>query len=473
MKKFVSFILLSMVTILILSCAGQKNEPVNTDAGAISESDTETALYEAPQFPNKNYDGYEFKILCDTNYNAKYNLVPETISGEPVNDAAYERNSKISDQFGITFNYLEADSYSALKKSILSDNREFNLVVCHPIMNVVNMIEENLLFNVNDMPYVNLKKPWWNQSIAESFAIKDKLYFVTGDYSMTYQGFVVFLFSKDFITDYAYDDPYKLVFDGAWTVDALNAMAKPVSTDINGDGVFNDQDQYGLTIFGQYAHLFMFAMDQKLTVRNADGIPELAVNTPRMIAIVEKYYDLVKNGNTTFISTEGGILKMFKDKRALFTLMDIGCGYGNMRDIPFDFGLIPYPKLNESQENYRAGFAGGIFGVPFNCEDPERTSIILEALNYESYKILRPAFFDIVLYNKCLQDEASVKILTLLHESKVCDFAYNFDKTGLALNILSTVVETKNSTDFTSYYASVEDRINDGLNKIIETVLSR
>lgn len=62
-------------------------------------------------------------------------------------------------------------------------------------------------------------------------------------------------------------------------------------------------------------------------------------------------------------------------------------------------------------------------------------------------------------------------MITLMHETKTWDFGFNFDSTGKCYGMLDAVVNEKDSTDFASYYASVEASITAGFEKFIEDFL--
>jgi len=200
----------------------------------------------------------------------------------------------------------------------------------------------------------------------------------------------------------------------------------------------------------------------------------LALNTERMMSIVEKYYKMVYSTDTYMdaYSSASYATSAYRDilieGRTFLTELDIGNLYSYLREIEYSFGILPPPKLDETQKEYRI-FCGALsIGVPVNIADPERTGAVAEALAYYSYELLRPAFFDVVLENKAVRDEDSYEMITLMHENKTFDFGFNFDTTGQCYNMLTDVVINKKSTDFASHYASVENSIVSGFEKFIE-----
>ena len=79
-----------------------------------------------------------------------------------------------------------------------------------------------------------------------------------------------------------------------------------------------------------------------------------------------------------------------------------------------DFGIIPYPKLDEAQKQYvsRVEYYFPTI-VPINSDSLGITGVMLEALQSESAKTVRPAYYDIALKTKYTRDDESAQISTL------------------------------------------------------------
>ena len=56
--------------------------------------------------------------------------------------------------------------------------------------------------------------------------------------------------------------------------------------------------------------------------------------------------------------------------------------------------------------------------LPVNTEDIEYAGLTVEVLNALSSETVRPAFYDAVLYNRCLQDDNSKKMMDILLETQ-------------------------------------------------------
>jgi hypothetical protein len=116
------------------------------------------------------------------------------------------------------------------------------------------------------------------------------------------------------------------------------------------------------------------------------------------------------SGNTLFAS--GGSLFMQRGTRTLMTL-------GAMED---DYGIVPFPKWDEEQENYFVAPDGGNIALPLACSaDLERVCVIKEALAVESLNIYYPVYYESSLKNRYLRDEDSLRMLAIITDSVMWD----------------------------------------------------
>ena len=459
--------------LLLTSSCGSTSEPVKestdpaaqNDTATESEETTETVLTAA--LPEVNYDGYAFTILTLKDYSRRYHLTADETSGEPLNDATYERNNKIYDRLGVEITTHEDDSTAAaLQNAVASGDTTSSMVLPHPNAEVglLKMVSLGLLYNQNELPIVDWSKPWWNDNARQTLSIKDTAYLASGDYSLTCQGMQGILFNKERMTKLGITaNLYTLVSEGKWTMDAFLPLVEVAPVDLNGDGKMTADDRFGI-LPNNIGYCWQIAMGQPFTAKDEDGYPRAAMKTERMQKIVELCCQMATS-DACFVTSysyatydSSDFKKIFTDGRTLFAALDIGGLYATLRDIEFDFGIVPFPKFDEAQDGYKTFCGAGIEGVPLNIEDPQRTGVILEALSYYSYEYQRPVFFDIVLENKAVRDTDSYEMITIMHEGKTFDFGFNLDPSGKLVGILQTLTQKK-STDFTSLYTSLEPTI--------------
>jgi hypothetical protein len=95
-----------------------------------------------------------------------------------------------------------------------------------------------------------------------------------------------------------------------------------------------------------------------------------------------------------------------------------------LRGMDTDFGIIPYPKWDEYQENYLTTSVAyfSLFCVPVTVRNLEMTGIITEALCVESYKKVIPAFYEVSLKTKLARDDESSEMIDIIRSGLTFDF---------------------------------------------------
>lgn len=483
MKHISSFVLALLLLANICACQGETPEAdIESTTGTDTTLPEETTAEELSlDLPEANFDGYTVTYLTCDGYCEHFKLNIDEEIGDTLNDAGYKRERAVGDLLNVEFDAVEVDTgevASSLSASVMAGSGDYDFVLPHATTGISAMVTSGSLLDWNTLEYVDFTKPWWNSTMQESLGIAGKVFYASGDIVMTWQGMGCFILNKDYLEEYNIDtDVYQLVYDGEWTVDRLLELIADKSSDLDGDTQMTDADQYGLLANSGQTPWFQFGCGQHISTLDADGCPVLDMGSERMISVVEKLYNLIYSDDTylsSFTSYDyatGRYRDMLISGRSFLTMFDIGGLYTYLREIEFDYGILPYPKLDESQEDYYSFCGAGLIGIPADAPDLERTAMVAEALAYYSYEYIRPAFFDVVLQNKTVRDEDSYNMLTLMHENKVFDFGFNFD--GTASSALNTVVISRKSTDFASYYATIEDNVNTAFRNIYDSVVNQ
>ncbi|MCL1793372.1 MAG: hypothetical protein FWG34_05855 [Oscillospiraceae bacterium] len=450
------------ITAIFASCGdGKENADKNNTGGNPENSGAapeETTQAEYSDFPDAKMDGRIFVIMNPEYSLERHFYTAEEETGDSLNDAAYKRNAKIEDQFDISIKThpSETECYTTLNKLVASGDDSVDLVVTHPNY-VTSLITNGLLRNWLDMKYVDFSKPCWNADMQDTFKINGKIFYAAGDITITSIGQSVILFNKEMMQNLSIENPYQHVFAGTWTIDKLMEFIKGASRDTNGNGTIDKDDIFGyVSNASDYAYLW--ASGLKVAQIDKDGKPALSLLGDRLALVINKSYELIHGADTYIEKDYQTSFHHFEDGRSLAISWDIGTYWMNLRPVEFDFGIAPLPKLDEMQENYYSFVAAGLMGIPVNAKDPDDAGIIIQAYAEGSYRYLRPAFFGNVLYNKCLQDEESQKILEMIQLNKVYDIGFSFDSQKILPYIISETVVQKKSTDFVSFYEKHADR---------------
>jgi hypothetical protein len=469
---------------LLCACAAQDTGSGSATDTSAAESATETS---DPRniddgLPDTDYNGATFTLFCREG--AKEQYFSEEQNGEIVNDAIFSRNLKVEDDYNIKLAKSTMDGTwgnmtayrKAISSAVLAGDQSFDLV--EGDCAISDMLGNNYFCNWNNFEYFNPDQPWWAQAFNRELNIGGKLEFVSGDYTlMLWEGLLVVYFNKQLATDLSIENPYDLVTNNEWTIDKLAEISKSITQDLNGDSIFDQNDRYGLiTTTGNCIDNFWISSDMPITVMDADGFPifNLPQASDRALAVTEKVYNLIK-GTGVYAIDEGKLedtlQPMFMAGQGLF-FTDFLKSAEVYRTMETDFGIIPYPKYEESQEKYetfsKTGF--GAFAIPVVAKDPDMSCIITVALNAESYKQVVPAYYDVALKTKYSRDDESQAMLDIIRNGFDMDFScVCLDNTSWFLCEMRYMIQG-NSFDMASRIAKSEKPITKLLSKLKENI---
>ena len=481
-KIIAIFLIIAMV--FAASCApGEKpadsgeNEKPKDDAPDEKTDEPEAANDPAYEYGGEQIDfgGEAFIILYpgDWSLYADYYFAEEE-NGDAVNDAIYKRMADTEEFFNIT---VETNNCGTIDQISPSMNREvksglnsFDIALTHCISGLDSIVANNLAYNWAQMPNVDFSKKYWNQSMNEYLTIDGYMPFAANDFIIPDPCFLTFC--KDLLKEYALDDPYALVRSGKWTWGKLHEMAKQVSKDIDGDGKFTEADLYGFV--GELDWQFinaMYSCDQRVMAKNDDGRYALDLNTSKTQSIVDMFNELLYVGNQAFTyefnaKVTGNKYLPFDSGRALF-YMNVPNYVKELRATEFDFGILPYPKLDENQEEYITLNWAGTICAPINIESPEKVGAVVDYLGAKSHGIVLPAYFDILLNGKVIRDDESIDMLDIIYGNSIYDFGLNFSNFNELLYVTKHLLVAK-STDLTSFYEKREASVQKQYDKIYD-----
>ncbi|MCL2776279.1 MAG: extracellular solute-binding protein, partial [Oscillospiraceae bacterium] len=207
----------------------------------------------------------------------------------------------IEEKYNITIKaVLSGTQFNDAKKSIQSGDNSYDVFSVPMQGATAQLAQGGMLLDLKTVPYIDLQKPWWDQKANQELSIDNKLMFTISDLTIIDKdALFIFFFQKDVIQQYALDDPYKLVRDGTWTIEKMYDMAKVVPKDINGDGVMDDTDQYGLLTAGHTIHGNIISSGHFFVTKDASDMPVLNITDPIIQASYEKWINIINDKTTT------------------------------------------------------------------------------------------------------------------------------------------------------------------------------
>jgi len=503
-KKFTAlFLVLILIFTTLISCnpssknnisaTGNDNTTADPNATAAPGGTTAEERID-PNLPSEDYGGYTFTFLAhQINYPydwvgdaAPREITAEAENGDPINDSVYKRNAITEDKYNITIKMVpNTDEKAAMNKAVKAGDNTYDAVVIFN-NNVPSVITGGLLVDTSQLPYINLKQPWWDPAV-NALSIAHKNFLLGGDLLiLDKEATNCLLFNKDMMANLGLPFPYDAVKQGKWTMDALNNIIKNSAKDLNGDGQMTAyDDQWGLGLVNDALHAFLVSCGGALAVKDNNDIPYMDFTSQKNLSVISKAMDVMYNPNYVVNGqappkggsgdlTNGNLILNtgFEESRILFMWARIRVVEA-LRDMNANFGIVPMPKYDETQSRYYSlvnPYTGVLLGVPKSSSDLNRTSIILEALSAESRYTLQPAYYDVTLQRKYARDNESQEMLNIIFSSKIYDIGSIYSFGNVFLDFI-TLAATQNR-DVVSYYEKKSGAMQAAIDKVVNTIQS-
>lgn len=438
MKKFLC-VILALITVasavMIAGCA-KKEDGADSTVPATDTVTTEEDTSEPDGLPEEKFGGREFRIIT-TDVSERDIFTEDHMTTDPLHDAVLTRNLNVEERFGVKIK-VTVDGYASvtdrIKRAVKAGSDEYDLCFVHMVNGAV-LAQDNDILPFEKLPYVDFSKPWWDSDIKNGFSIRNNLMMANGDISPTSFNFTACLyFNKKMFDNLDLEYPYKLVKEGKWTLDRLIELTKEVSQDKDNDGKISrdsSEDVFGLTCyFLNTPYSFYYGAGGMLVSKDENDVPFFDPQNERDTAIYDKIYKALITSRANFETDESyelNVIKIFQEGRAMFWDHNLSAAEF-LRDMNDDYGFIPEPKLDDSQDDYRSfvNGASSMICVPATVKPDNReyVSIITEALASEAYKIITPALIEQYIKRKMTRDADSAEMVDYIVRKRVFDMAY-------------------------------------------------
>ncbi len=481
--------MLTLCELALTACGSTGTAPGSDTTAAPSGDSGTTASPEVTYTPNdreyfeplakEDLGGYRFRIAVPaTNSNSsdgKFFDVEEQ-NGESINDAKYKQIHAVEDLYSITIDEVVAAD-GVFRSSVLAADDLCDCYFTALYRSQANLASGDYLYDCSTIRSLNLDRMWWDQNLQESGSIAGKQFFLAGDIDYTLYGrSLILMFNKPMFAQYfPGEDIYKLVLDGKWTFDKLDEFQRRTTFDLDGDSKMTDKDSYGIICSAVHAYALYAASGEKIVKKNGDDL-SIVMNNAHGVDVINRVFEVTLGAaqycyNTDLDSSADLWTKVLEMFRAEHALMQSTVLYNiiKQRSMEIDFGILPYPKYDEEQENYYATSYNGnsVLSIPKTIPDAEKTGKILNALAFEGRFTVKPAFYDEALGVKFIRDEESRDMLDIVFDSINYDVGFMYNVGSLGELIRS--MHKSGNDNFVSSYASLETSAKTSLAALVET----
>ena len=485
--RFLSlFLALLMTASLFVSCAANPGEEENSeDTTAVSTEVTTDPVEEALSALRSEVDwgGKEFGILYVNDIGGYIEEVEaEKDSGDEsssgvINDAVFERNTLFEEYCHLTFSLLPSSNGSisgTLSSGVSSGTEDFHVVV-QTTSGTANAATSGYLYNFLDLD-IDYNQEWWDAGTL-SFALDGRVFFMDGPFNIVDDDVTfVFMFNKDLRTEYKIENPYDTVRDGEWTLDYFNSVIKTLASDSNGDGKWDEKDTYGFSTPGSIGNTFFYGAGLQYVVNDSEmDAPELVLSTKmeQALNVLEIARSIVHENNSSYVAKAGdeAISKdIFVQGRSLFYCEAASYLRALNSTMEREYGVVPVPKYDKAQEHYTTWrhSIGSTLSIPTSTakNDMDQFAKVLEVYCLLSQRLVRPAYYEVMLTTRNVQDVESSDMLDLIFQHRTYDMAMYFDTLGFS-NLFANAVITSGS-NFSSAYKSASKTFDGKIARLLK-----
>ncbi|MBQ9415783.1 MAG: hypothetical protein IJU20_02945 [Clostridia bacterium] len=451
---------------------GQETQSGETDGEAETEPEDPLLTLEKRSFSKETVT-----ILCRDD--KQYEISVDEPDGDIVSDAVYARNNRVEEYLDVSIEMIPVAGtwdeqnvfLNKVKNSVYAEDGEFDLIAAYMAYGT-QLGMDGYLADLSDVHSLNLNNKWWTQGFVSQNTIGNSIFFALGDISLTmWESIYALFYNKEMAENYGVENMYRLVDNQEWTMEKWIEIVDLVTNESEeyGEGV------YGLSVNSHSVRAFVTTCGLPICQRNEEGTYDLVYYSERLINLYDMVYEFVNDKSHVFFSkpypdsdyTE--MLQMFTGEQAMFMsgTLDVS---PTIRGMKTNYGILPFPKYDEEQEDYRSHAYDGlsIFGIPASTTREDLVGYVLEALCAESYHSVVPSFYEEVMEYKVTRDADSIRMLEILRQKLYFDFGFvHAVPIGGLFQIFGDQIKAENR-GFTSYYEGNESKYTEGLADVLE-----
>ncbi len=496
MKKGLSALALLLLAAVCVSC-GDEGTTVDTasvsgETAAVTEAVTEPG--EVSGVPaDVKFENTDINIWY-VSYDTALDMgIFGEDSGDALDTAAYQKNLAVEEKLGVKLNFLassdnEGGSGAEIMRIMSADDTSYDVFFATQWQCAVN-IPEGVFLNVADAPYLRFDKTWWDEAYMREMSIGDTIFTLVGDFSVDRLNFLSCVYYNKKLYNSIYSDDvdyggadgmYTRVQDGSWTWDTIRTVAKDVYVDINNDGKTDAGDRVAAAFAcNDDINGLLYNTGFRFTERDADGIPQIvAMKTDRLPTLTKELYDLCYNTPGIYYSTdwtyagEDGDCDVFRGGNSMFLFDRFNNAY-RLRDMEDEYGIIPFPKYDEAQEQYYSCMVESLrfAALPTNCQKFDAVCATMEQMAFEGYKTMMPVYYETVLKAKYARDSVSGAMIDLIRDNCMAEFAFIHILQYDIMVCYHRDLIVSGSSDIASHYAKREKLLKKQSEELINTYL--
>lgn len=445
MKKIISLLLLlSCLASLAVACT-----PSSQDGGSTTESTSfaESSLESDINLPNLSWDGKTF-TLCVNHPDHVSRFGQEQETTDVVESAVYRMLMNAEKQYELDIQVIAAgfdDSGEGQRQyrdfinaAIEGGETKHDVYVHVQHQGMPELIRKGLFLDWKECEYIDFTHEAWLPSYTDSLNYGEKIYLAASAWNINaYTQMSALLFNKTLMDELMIEYPYDDVREKNWTIEKFLTLVQAGTKDLNHDDFIEEYlDRCGYVGWGYEMVDNVWTGMGGTSIKKENGFPVLTIDSERNFDVIEAMCSLRKLDGNIEVYSGNGAVDTFAAGKALF--LDIFVNHiakKQIRDMADNYGVIPYPLLDENQPNYyaRQSLVSGVFYLPKTNNDLAFTGFVMQLLSEEAYKNIKPLYLETYLTIRGTRDDDSIEMVDLILKNQVVTDAI----TGIAISSMS------------------------------------
>ena len=177
------------------------------------------------------------------------------------------------------------------------------------------------------------------------------------------------------------------------------------------------------------------------------------------------------DGKTTGNASD--YIKIFNADRAMFCIAEVKSSVSDFASFNGDFGILPLPKYNTQQEEYRSwvNYLAPVLVIPKLTQNDtlHKTGLLLDALSFYSERDVLPEYYDKVLKGRGAKDPESMEMLDLINATKTFDASIAYGWTRQLSEVISKTI-LAGVTDVSSLIEQYDGMISEKIKETMDSI---
>lgn len=443
MKRIIALLIALITLFSVMSLAACAEKDNSGNKGNNSNTQTSDRL---DKLPDLDFEGTSIKFAVAEGNAGNFterSIRVEEENGNSVDSKILARNAGIEERLNVTIELAALTGYKSLKstisQSLAAGDTDYDVIGGYQYFDI-DLATKGYLLDLNKLDqysadYIEFDADYWAKSYNDNLQYQNIRYWITGDLALRYTGGTYCTFVNSRLYDSHLSERYGNIYDyvrnGNWTIDALMEMSQLIYSDLNTDEKVDESDRLGYALELQDStDGLAIAADVRFSVTNPDGSITITFGDEKTISYMNKLYQLV-NENKTYIpknSDSQNTMNLFASGNLGFCTTKVHMAEVYLRQMEDDYYIIPLPKLDEAQTNYRSTVHDGVtlFGINYALDEfqVQATAATLELMAAETLRLVTPEYYDNSMKYKYTRDDDAADMIDIIRDSVTTDFAF-------------------------------------------------